>query len=93
MGRSLSLLFTLACIGFMVMVYDNVYSDLAPIQAQAEAVACTARSCDKRHGVTKIDRNFLSQRFELRWEGEKTPVVVSCTRAYFAVGARECHTE
>ena len=70
------------------MTYDNVFSDLAPIQAQAETAACTLRKCTDQHGMTKASRSVFDQSFEFSWQDGI--IDVECHRAYYVVGAREC---
>jgi len=88
MARLISLLFTLGCLAFFAMVYDNVYTDLDPVRSLADAAACGVQNCKKHHGVTQIERTWSGQSFTYRWED--AVVNVDCKRHYFAVGPREC---
>ncbi len=88
MQRFISFLFVLGFFVFLVMTFDNVYTDLVPIQARAVAAACTVKDCNARHQVTQIDRDFTGQHFIVRWENGT--VAVSCARTHVVVGEREC---
>ena len=70
------------------MSWDNVLSDLAPIQAEAEKAACTVKKCADQHGVTSGSRTPIGQSFVFTWRDGS--VSVECHRAYWVVGARTC---
>jgi hypothetical protein len=88
MGRVISIIFTLGCLGFAAMTYDNVYTDVEPIKALAERAACAKNDCKKPHGLSQVDRTFRGQTLAYRWGGEV--VIVDCARQWFAVGERLC---
>lgn len=73
------------------MAYDNVLSDLAPIQDMAEKAACTVKKCDERHGMTRLSRTPIGQSFSYTWKDGT--VNVSCHRAYYVVGERACSVD
>jgi hypothetical protein len=70
------------------MSVDNVWSDVAPVQALAEQAACKVKDCKKHHGVTRISRMPIQQSFELTWEDGK--VDVTCHRDAYVFGAMRC---
>jgi len=73
------------------MSYDGVFSDDAPIRADAEKVACTKKKCEAQHGVTAESRSPFGQSLTYTWADG--PVNVHCHRAYYVFGARECAIE
>ena len=70
------------------LCWDNVFSDVAPIQAQAEQAACTIKKCKDEHGMTKLDRSMIAQTFEFTWQDGI--VRIECHREYWAFGTRNC---
>lgn len=70
------------------LCYDNVFSDITPIQAQAEQAACQVKKCKDEHGMTKLDRSVFSQSFDFTWQDGV--VHVECHRELYVVGARKC---
>jgi hypothetical protein len=70
------------------MCWDNVFSDLAPIQAQAEQAACEIKKCKEQHGMTKADRTPFGQSFDFTWQDGVVPI--SCHREFYVFGARKC---
>ena len=83
----LALAFSLLAVSLW-MSWDNVLSDVAPIQAQAELAACTVKKCTEQHGLTKVSRVPWGQSFELTWKDG--PVEVDCHRDYWVFGGRTC---
>jgi len=75
----------------MWMCWDNVFSDIAPIQAQAEQAACAIKPCSGQHGMTKLDRSMIAQHFDFTWQDGV--VKIECKREYYAAGARKCTKE
>jgi hypothetical protein len=73
------------------MVYDNVFSDDAPIRDLAEKAACTKKKCDEQHGMTKEDRRPWNQTFDYAWRDGA--LHVECHRAFYVVGTRVCSVE
>jgi hypothetical protein len=88
MGRIISIIFTLGCLGFAAMTYDNVYTDVEPIKVLAEGAACAKEDCKKPHALFQIDRNFRGQTLFYRFGSDV--VNVDCARQWFAVGDRHC---
>lgn len=73
------------------MSFDGVFSDDAPIRADAEKVACTKKKCEAQHGITSESRSPFGQTLTYTWsDGE---VKVGCHRAYYVFGERECAAE
>jgi hypothetical protein len=73
------------------MAYDNVLSDVTPIQAEAEHVACNVKKCQDSHGLTKMSRAPWGQTFEFTWREGR--VNVGCHREYYVFGTRKCAVE
>jgi hypothetical protein len=73
------------------MAWDNVFSDIAPVRAQAEQVACEIKKCSESHGMTKLDRSMIAQTFDFRWsEATDGLVRVECHRESYVYGPRQC---
>jgi hypothetical protein len=70
------------------MCWDNVFSDLPPIQQLAEQAACNVKPCSEQHGVTHVGRNPLGQSFDISWR--EVTLHVSCQREYYVAGPRAC---
>ncbi len=70
------------------MAYDNVLSDLGPIQQLAEQTACTVKKCSEQHGMTSLSRTPIGQTFGFTWRSGT--VRVYCHRAYWVIGERKC---
>lgn len=70
------------------MTYDNVYSDVEPTKALAEATACSKKSCKEQHGLTKVTRSTFDQTFEYTWPSGVVTVV--CHREGYAYGPMRC---
>jgi hypothetical protein len=70
------------------MTYDGVFSDIAPIQAQAEQAACTVKKCKDQHGMTKLDRTPFGQSFQFTWQDGL--VAIDCHREFYVAGSRKC---
>jgi hypothetical protein len=83
----LALVFSLLAVSVW-MSWDNVFSDIAPIQAQAEQAACTIKKCSDEHGMTKMSRGPFGQSFEFTWKDGV--VSIDCHRELYVVGARKC---
>ena len=73
------------------MSFDGVFSDDGPIRADAEKVACTKKKCDQQHGITRESRSPFGQTIAYTWSD--ATITVSCHRAYYVFGARECAVE
>jgi hypothetical protein len=76
------------CITSGILSWDNVLSDPAPVIALAEAAACKVKSCQDRHGMTKMERTPLGQSAEFTWQNGT--VTVECSRAHVLFGERIC---
>ena len=87
-SRFVSFLFVLAFAVFLVMTFDNVYTDIDPIKALAEAAACKVKDCSRRHAVKQYDRAFDGQQFVFQWDSGS--VAVACQRSHVVFGEREC---
>jgi len=73
------------------LCFDNVFSDDAPIRALAEKTACTKKKCDDQHGLARESRTPIGQTLEYQWRD--ATIRVSCHRAYYVFGERECAVE
>lgn len=92
MKRRLRNLLALSVLGVTLwMCFDNVFSDDASIRALAEKTACTKKKCDAQHGLKSESRTPFGQTLEYAWID--TTITVSCHRAFYVAGARECSVE
>jgi hypothetical protein len=73
------------------LCWDNVFSDDAEIRSLAEKTACTKQKCDERHGLVRESRNPFGQTIDYQWRD--ATIRVSCHRAYWVVGERQCAIE
>jgi hypothetical protein len=88
-SRFISSLFVLAFLVFLVMTFDNVYTDIAPIKALALEAGCKVKECRARRAITRVDRSFDGQVVTIQTESG-TPFTVTCQRAHFVYGERQC---
>ena len=88
MVRKLIALFCL--VGTFLALY-NVYSDLAPVQKQAESLACEGKPCANLIG---IERSPVSIVFRFQVERNKaTTSQVTCRRPLVLLGDYSCKKE
>ncbi len=73
------------------LLFDNVFSDDAPIRALAEKAACTKKKCEDQHGLVKMQRMPWGQTIDYQWRDGT--IAVSCRRAYIVFGERQCTIE
>lgn len=88
MRQALFVLLTAAFLTLAWTSYDNVWSDLEPTRALADAAVCKVKDCKKPHGVTKITRQPNGQTFEYTWEDGV--VTVACHRESYVFGPVQC---
>lgn len=80
----------LCLVGSFLALY-NVYSDLGPVQKQAEALACDGKPCANLIGM---ERSPLSIVFRFQVERNKaTTSQVTCKRAFILLGDYSCGKE
>ena len=73
------------------LCWDNVFSDDAPIRALADKAACTKKKCEEQHGLVRESRAPWGQTLDFQWRD--ATIRVSCHRAYYVVGERQCAVE
>jgi hypothetical protein len=82
----------LAIIGIPAwMSFDNVFSSNSAVRELAEQAACAKKKCSEAHRLSDERRSPWSQSFEYAWRD--ATVVVTCRRAYYAIGERTCVAE
>ncbi len=80
----------LCLVGTFLALY-NVYSDLGPVQKQAEGLACAGKPCANLIGM---ERSPLGIVFRFQIERNKaTTAQVACKRALVLLGDYSCTKE
>jgi len=88
MRQAVPLLLTVVFLTVAWMSFDNVWTDVAPTQALAEAAACRAKDCKHPHGVTRVSRWPTGQTFDITWQDGV--VTVTCHRESYVLGPMQC---
>lgn len=78
----------IACLVGSGLAIYNVNSDIAPLQQQAEELACGAEGCVRLIGLA---RSPFKQTFTFQVQENSTrSIVVECTRAALLFGSYSC---
>ena len=84
-------LITVACIGFSVLAFYNVYGDSSEVDALAKTTACAGKkACTAR--TTQVSRKPWGQSYVFQTQA-KSQVNIKCQRAFFMLGEYSCQNE
>lgn len=84
-------LIALLCLVGSFLALYNVYSDIGPLQRQAESLACSGQACANLIG---LQRSPLAIVFRFQVERNKaTTSQVTCKRALILLGDYSCSKE
>lgn len=81
----------LSCLVGSALALYNVYSDLAPVQKNAEAIACAPTACAALIGV---ERTPVGVTFRFQVQRNKADTAqVRCSRSFLLIGDYTCAKE
>lgn len=81
----------LSCLVGSALALYNVYSDVAPVQQEAAAVACAPTACAALIGM---ERTPIGVTFRFQVQRNKADTAqVRCTRSFLLVGDYSCNKE
>lgn len=83
-------LVALLCLVGSVLALYNVYSDVTPVQKQAEVLACADKPCAGLIGMERSP-SMIVFRFQIE-RNRATTAQVTCRRSFILLGEYSCTT-
>lgn len=84
-------LIAILCLLGSALALYNVYSDIAPLQAQADATACGGSGCAQ---LVAMQRSPISVSFRFQIQPNRSDVAnVTCKRSFILLGEYTCTRE
>lgn len=91
LGHVIKKLVALSCLVGSALALYNVYSDLTPVQKNAESIACTHTACA---GLIGMERTPVGVTFRFQVQRNKAETAqVRCSRSFLLLGDYTCTKE